>query len=449
MIPKLAVAAAIAFSLAQMSTSARAADLLQIVELARQNDPQLRAAEDRLAAAQEGTVQAKSAFYPQISASFDANSTKNTTDFTNQAGVNNSVSSTGGNRGFGGQLNQSIYRRSTYTQLNFAQANIERAEADFDVAFDEFLVRSAEAYFAVLTAEDSLGFATAENAAVKRQLDQADQRFEVGLTAITDVHEARARFDQSRARMIVAENSLNDAREALRELTNSDVPMVSGLRDDLPLTPPDPDNQERWVDTALKSSPTLASAQAASDAAQANIDTQYAGHYPSVDAVINFNDSTRTGDDNPTAFFQADGSRSTTFGVAVSVPLFSGFAVSSRVREAAANRDAALETQEQQRRAIVRQVRNAYRGVIATMSEVGARKQALVSATSALEATQAGFDVGTRTIVDVLLSQQVLFQAQSDLSAARYNYILTGLRLKRAAGTIEIKDIAAANALLK
>jgi len=446
---KLALVAAITFSLAQAPSSLQAADLMQIVDLARTNDPRLRAAEDRLIAAQEGPVQAKSAFYPQINATYDGNSTKNTSDFTDQDGAQSSVSSTSGNRGLGGTISQSLYRRSTFTQLDAARAAIERAEADYDVAFDEFLVRSAEAYFGVLTAEDNLAFATAENSAVKRQLDQAEQRFEVGLTAITDVHEARARFDGSRARVIVAENTLNDAREALRELTNSDIPMVSGLRDDLPLTPPSPDNAERWVETALKSSPTLASTQASADVAQANIETQRAGHYPSVDAQLNFNDSTRTGDRNPTAFFNSDGSRSTTIGISLTVPLFSGFAVSSRVREAIANRDAALETLEQQRRAIIRQVRNAYRGVIATMSEVGARKQALVSATSALEATQAGFDVGTRTIVDVLLSQQVLFQAQSDLSAARYSYILNGLRLKRAAGQIAIQDLQATNALLK
>jgi outer membrane protein len=428
---------------------AQAADLKQVVELARQNDPQLRAAEDRLIAAREGTVQAKAGFYPTISAGYDTNSTKNTTDFTNQDGEKSSVSSTGGNRGVNAQLLQPLYRRSNYTQLASARANIARAEADFDLAFDEFLVRAAEAYFAVLTAEDNLAFASAENAAVKRQLDQAEQRFEVGLTAITDVHEARARFDASRARMIVAENTLDDNREALRELTNSDVPQVDSLRDNLPLQGPMPDNAERWVETALENSPGLASAQAAADVAQATIETQRAGHYPTLDASLNFNDSTRTGDNNPTAFFQADGSRSTTWAVSLNVPIFNGFAVSSRVREAAANHSAALEQLEQQRRATIRQTRNAYRGVIATMSEVEARQQALISAQSALEATQAGFDVGTRTIVDVLLAQQVLFQAQSDLSTARYNYILTGLRLKRAAGSITVADIDAVNALLK
>lgn len=431
------------------SGAAGAEDLMDVYELAYASDPALRAARARFESTREGKRQAFANFLPQISGS--GSLTKGSSTFS-IGGMEVSDTDTD-NENLRFEVRQTIYDHGNYKQLDQARAQAEQAQADYDAALQNFVLRGAERYFAVLTAEDALAFAQAEERAVGRQLEQAEQRYEVGLTAITDVHESKARYDNARARVIVAENSLSDAKEALRELTNVYVGQLDPVREELPTTVPEPNDVDAWVDIAVENSPALRSARLAVDAAHHAVSLARAEFYPTVDATLSYNEFTNN------EFVLRDDFQNvigTTPAVAedaqvqvqLRVPLYTGGRTSSRVRQAVADLEAAQQTYEEQRRAVIRDTRNAFRGTQASILEVEAREQAVVSARSALEATEAGFEVGTRTIVDVLLSQQQLFQAQRDHSQARHDYILNRLRLEEAAGTLLREDIAEVNQLL-
>lgn len=439
--------------------SAGAADLMQAYELARQSDPQLAAVEAQRLATGEGVNQSRSALLPQLSASAGFTDSQGKSSGTEPFPGPNNQTLFGRNtsrresssRSWSVDLQQTVYDHSDYTRLGASRARASAADADYDAAVDGLALRVAQAYFTTLTTVDSLVFARADERAVKRQLDQAEQRFEVGLTAITDVHEARARYDASRAAAINAANALDDAREALAELTGQYLQNLQGLDENFRPSMPEPADLDQWVQTALDENPVLRSRALAVDAAQQDIASARAAHLPTLGLSARRSGNPVWGDSaNANGFVQPlDGN---TFGSSISlslnIPLYTGGRVQSQVRQAVYTRDANEDRLEQERRAVTRQTRNAYRAVVAGISEIEARAQALVSARSALEATEAGFEVGTRTIVDVLLSQQVLTSAQRDYSNARHNFLVNGLALKQAAGVIDVQDIAAVNRLL-
>ncbi len=444
------------------SQATHAEDLLQIYQMARGSDPQLAAASASQGSVGEGVAQARAALLPQISANMSYG--KDSSDSSSLSPVRDASgnftlfpilsSSENHKRSYQAQLTQTIYDHSNYMRLKASRAQAARGDSDYAAALQNLLLRVSTSYFAVLTSEDALKFAESNEKALARQLDQAEQRFEVGLSAITDVHDARARHDAAVASVIEAQNALDDTREALGEITGKVPGDLKRLRENLPLNKPEPSDPQVWVDTALKDNPLLASRQHFLDAAEYNISTQRAGHYPTLNASIvrtdlpswNNQASTFT---SGTSIHTDNWSGDTTIGVTLNVPIFSGGLTSSRVRQAIFDRDNAQYLYEQQRRAVIHQTRTAFRAVIAGISDVEARKQTVISAESALEATQAGFEVGTRTIVDVLLSQQNLFQAQSDYSKARHAFVLNGLQLKQSAGTIDVADLESVNALLE
>lgn len=428
---------------------AGAVDLMGVYDLAEQNDPQLRAADYRRQATGENPAQARAALLPQLTGSASRTFGSSSREF----GGTDLPDSDTDDESYGVQLRQSIYDDADYGSLNRAKAEATQADWDFAAVRQDFLLRVVERYFNVLTALDSVHFARAEETALKRQFEQAEQRFEVGLAAVTDVHEARATYDGARARGIVAENNLDDAREALREVTGTTFESYQQLSENVPMDPPEPANSAEWVDIALANNPDLEASRLGTDIAHANVRTARAGHLPSLDAVASynvFNDNEYVGEPQAggpagTTTFSTEG---WTVGLELNVPIFSGFRVSSQRRQARYNLFAANEVVDQTQRQVVRLTENAYRAVIAGIQEVEARQQALVSARSALEATQAGFEVGTRTIVDVLLAEQRFYQAQRDYSQARHTYILNRLRLEQAAGVLEAEDLQQVNQLL-
>ena len=445
----------IASLLAVLAVSAaplQAEDLLETYALAKSSDPQLKIAAAGVERAQEGVIQARSALLPRVNASLGYSNSNSNFPLRNPVTQQNvgQGESRSDSKSYGADISQSLYDHANYTRLAAAKIQIERAEAQFKSAEQALLLRVAQAYFTTLTAQDALASAKAEETAVARQLEQAEQRFNVGLTAITDVHEARARYDGSVAAAILSENQLDDAKAALTELTGQNIEQISVVRETIPLQAPAPAEWQTWVDLAIKNNPTLSASAANASAAQKQIETAKSAFYPTVSASFGYNNSSsnvvaRVPQRQPSTS-ENDGQ---TLGVNVNVPIFAGFANASRVRQAVSESETAKDQLEIERRTVTRQTRNAYRAVLAGVSEVKARSQALVSAKSALEATQAGFEVGTRTIVDVLLSQQVLFQAQRDYSSARHNFLVNGLRLKSSAGTIEADDMKAVNALLE
>ena len=445
------------------SMPAAAEDLLQIYSQARQADPTLAIADATKNAVGEGVAEARAPLLPQISASLgylhNDGGNSRISPVSDSAGnlVLLPETSTFRDRSRQAQavLTQSLFNWGNITRLRGARATAQASGSDYDAALQGLIVRTATAYFGVLTSADQLTFAQGNEKALARQLDQAEQRYQVGLSAITDVHNARANHDSAVAQAITAQNVADTARETVIQITGKEFGDLRKLRDKLPLEKPEPSQLQAWVDVAVKQSPALASRQHSLDAAEYNISSQRSGHLPTLNASLVRTDTPAWGT-NSTSFssqglgsFPASGlNNSTTIGVTLSVPIFTGGLVSAQTRQAVFQRDAAQDQVELQRRGIIASTRNAYRAVIAGISEVEATKQAVISAQSSLDATQAGFEVGTRTIVDVLLSQQTLFQAQSAYSQARHQFVLSGLQLKQAAGVVEIKDIEAVNALL-
>jgi outer membrane protein len=448
---------AIALLLTGVVSNAQATDLLEAYDLARQSDPQLSAAESQKNAQGEGIIQARSALLPQISA--DANLTDSKGDRTNIGsspdpnnpgqvifGPNTGSSDTR-NRDYGVNVRQTIYDRSNYTRLNASKARAKGAESDYDAASDALMVRLATAYFDVLTGIETLASARAEERSVKRQLDQAEKRLEVGLAPITDAHEARARYDSARANTILQSNALDDGYEALSEITGQPLRNLRGLATTFKPENTDARSIEEWVKTALDSNPALKSRELAVEAANKEIETARAAHLPTLSANLGYSDSSTWGTSSSDGFnfpatSSSDGSR---IGLTFSVPIFTGFATQSRVRQAVHQRDAAADQLEQQKRAITRQTRSAYRSLEAGKAEVEARRLAVVSAKAAYEAGEAGLEVGTRTIVDVLIAQQGLFQAQREFARSRHAFLVNVLRLRQAAGILELSDMQEVN----
>jgi outer membrane protein len=455
----------LALTLALGAPLAHADDLMQIYQEARASDPTLAGAEATKLATDENVDQARAELLPHISADLSFSRARggengqgflpvDPNDPTADPIPFNGTTSTSYDRNISGTLTQPLVDISLWTSLKSSRYTAKAGAATYDAAQQQLIVGTAQAYFGVLTALDALKFADANEKALNRQLEQAQQRFEVGLAAITDVNDAKAQHDAAVANVIIAQNAVDQARETVRQLTNKEPGEFKKLREDLPLDHPNPDDPKAWVDLALKQNPALTSSALQVDAANANVNTARAGHLPTLNATLRYGRDMQwgrtdvgAGPDIPS--YAGDPKWGSSIGLTLSVPIFTGGLTQSRVRQAIYNRDYAQDQYEVNRRQIEAATRNNFRSVIAGASEVEATKAAVVSAQSSVEATQAGYEVGTRTIVDVLISQQTLLQAQSNYSQARHAFVIDGLLLKQAAGVIEVKDLALINALLE
>ncbi len=434
-----------------VSPAAMAVDLIGVHDLAIKSDPRLRAAEYRREATAENKTQAWANLLPQLGATGDW-SKGNTVTTIPEVDFRDEKTKT--SRSYGLRLQQSLYSQANYEQLDVARGQITQADAIYRIAFLNFLLRVSDSYFLVLTLMDGVTFAEAEELALKRQFEQAEQRFEVGLTAVTDVHEAKASYDNARARAIVARNNLADSKEELKVLTGQYFEEFDALQEVLPLVEPDPFDADRWVEIALSNNPSVLSSRAAVEIADSNMRLARTGHFPTLDLVATYNDFENSkfvirNDFQEPLFRTALGVDDTTISLQLNIPIYQGGVVSSRTRQARYLMDATGQDLDDVQRATVRSTQNAFRAILAGIQEVEAFEQARVSAESALEATQAGFEVGTRTIVDVLIAQQRKFQAQRDNSIARHTYILRHLQLKSIAGLLTSEDLKVVNQLLE
>jgi outer membrane protein len=446
-----------------------AADLLSVYERALQNDPLIREADANRLASRESKPQAVAALLPQFDAS--GSYTKDEQEIGQTTLINSdptdensplvpatiSRNADGHMRQYDLTLRQTLFRWDQWAALKRADAQVAQAEADYQAAQQDLILRTSQRYFDVLAAQDTVDAAQATLEAFSRQLEQADKRFEVGLIAITDVQEARAAHDQAAASVIQAKRALATAQELLRELTGESFDTLAGPIDDLPLESPAPADEEQWVTHALDQNLRVVSARLATDIAKQDVSVARAGHLPSIDIVASRQDQdfdgTQVGRNvvgettprSPADQTQKDDS----IGVQVTVPIYSGGATSSRVRQRVYLHRAARERLERTNRETERAARDAYLGVLSEMSRVRASKQALESSRTALQATEAGFEVGTRTTVDVLQSRRQLFDAQTTYSRSRYDYILNVLQLQLATGTLDRADLEKINAFLK
>jgi outer membrane protein len=439
---------------------ASAENLAEIYQRALRSDPQLRESEALRLATLERRPQALAALLPQLNATgsweqSDADST-NTVPITDPTqgviGFRPLTATIEGNTTqWQVQLRQTLFRWDQFARYRAAGVEVAQAEIDFRNAQQDVIVRAATAYFNVLAARDTLEAGDAAQEAIARQLEQADKRFEVGLIAITDVQEARAANDQANAVVIDAKRALATARERLRELTGELFDTLARPGDDMPLVSPDPAREDDWVKAALDQNLALQSARLGAEIARENISIARGGHFPSVDLVAGKSgfdanqDRTVAGTESPADVDNED----TSIGVQVTFPIYSGGGTSSRVREAVYRQRASRERLERTARETERQTRDAYLGVLSGIARVQSLKQALESNQTALQATEAGYEVGTRTAVDVLQARQRLFQTQSDYARARYDYVLQVLALERAAGTLDESRVLRVNGWLK
>ena len=436
--------------------AAQGASLLEIYQQALQSDPQIHEAEARRLAALEAKPQARSAYLPQVSlgadwtrSEFDGTSVEIDSD-----GSIGSLSSTSESEVTRWQftLTQSLFRWDQIVGLRRADKLVARAEAVREAAQQDLIVRVAQRYFDVLAAEDRLTSIHADRTAIARQLEQAKQRFEVGLIAITAVQESQAAYDQSVADEIAAKRSLATAREFLREITGEYVTTLSAPGEDFPLITPDPSDEASWVNLSMSQNLNLVASRIDEQLARDEISFRRTGHYPSIELVANTGESDTEADRsfNNSPFVPADSDGSSdSISIQFNLPIFAGGGTSSRVREAVYLHRAAREQLQRVTRETERQARDAYLGVISERSRVKALKQAVASSRTALEATEAGFEVGTRTIVDVLNSQFSLYLAITNYYQSRYDYVLNALQLKQAAGTLEVRDLERIDRWLK
>jgi outer membrane protein len=425
--------------------AAQAENLMEVYQLALTNDAQYQAAKYAYESVQATEPLARSNLLPQLNASAQA--------FENESETNSEVIVSDGNNrfrdsGWGLNLTQSIYRHDNWMNLRQAQASVAQAEAEYKAALQDLIVRTSEAYFNVLSAEDNLEFATAEKEAIGRQLEQSQKRFEVGLIAITDVKESQASFDSAVAEEINALNQLDIAREALAVLTGQYIENMDILSDDLPLVTPTPDDIQAWVDQALEQNLTFLAAQMAAKASDYGVKSARAGHYPYLDLVASYDYNDRNYQEAGTTFAGDSTSKNGQLGVQLTVPIFQGLRVNSQTEQAAAQYNQSLQNMELARRQTIQQTRSSFLSVKSGISQVQAFSQALESTRTSAEATQAGFQVGTRTAVDVLLTLRTVFDADRNYSRARYDYILNYLRLRQAAGTLTENEVDIINSLL-
>ncbi|UHD16135.1 TolC family outer membrane protein [Thiocapsa bogorovii] len=431
----------IAALLCGLATASQAEDLLQIYDLAVQSDPTIREAEQNLFATREVKPQARALLLPNLSVVGTADYQNVDASGTTSFGTSFSRNDTFGTQGVQAVVSQSVYNRANWMTLSQTENIIAQAEAQYRDAQIALMVNTTDAYLQVLRASDAVTVQAALVRANERQLEQSRQRFEVGLVAITDVNDSLAAYDQSRANLISAQNLLDNAWEALRRIVGPIRVPLARLGDKLPLAPPDPNDIDAWAEAAMRGNYGIIAASEAVGAAKKSIEIERSGFYPSVDLQAGY-DIARSG-----AEFNTD-SDTGFVGLTVNVPIYQGGAVASRTRQAGFNFRATQDQLDATRRQVDQQVKDAFRGVMSSIADVQARQAAVVSARSSLESTEAGQEVGTRTQVDVLNAQRLLFQAEFDYLSSRYDYILNGVRLHQATSTLTRDIIARGNAWL-
>lgn len=439
----------VGLTISATSSVAYADDLAQVFQLALQNDPTLQQADAQRRAAQKGVDITKSAFWPQIG--FEAGYSRAEResayyDATTQSFIILDTESRGWNAGL--NLSQTVFDMSVWDQAELSEKQAYQAEVTYYSTRQQLMIRVVNAYFTVLERMDDLEFATAEKKAIARQLEQTKQRFSVGLTAITDVHEAQAQFDTAVAAEIQAKNAVEIAQESLREITGRYHQDLAQLdTDSFSPESPTPSDAQQWVTVAEDKNLQLIVQRTAVEIAEQRIDLARNDHLPTVSlgAQYSTSDNTTTSGGRSIDMPRMDNN---SIGLTLNVPLFTGFRTSAQVDQARENFVASSQELEGVRRNVERQVRSAYYDVVAALSTIRAFEQAVVSAESALKATQTGFEVGTRTIVDVLNSTRNLYNARRNLSSARYGYIRQYLTLKQASGQISEQDLVAINASL-
>lgn len=435
--PVIATLAASAF----LALNVQAADLLQVYKEALANDAPYASARAALAAGLEKVPQARAGLLPSVGLGGGFSRSNLDLSVSGAEIGRNYI-----NNGYTLSLSQPLFRWGNWQQYQQSKLSAAASEAQFAQAQLDLIVRVSQAYFDVLAAQDSLASVQAQKTAITEQLASAKRNFEVGTATITDTHEAQARYDLAVAQEFAGQNDLAIKLTALQQIIGKPVSDLATLRPGVKLNAPEPAQIDKWVESAEAQNYGVVGQQLALEIARREIQRSRAGHYPTVDLV-----ASRTHGNQSASATSATSSVSNvnSIGVQWAIPLFSGFAVDSRVRETIALEDKARNDLENARRTAAQGARQSYLSVNNGLAQVKALEAAEVSSQSALESNKLGYQVGVRINIDVLNAQQQLYLTRRDLAKARYDTIVNGLRLKSAAGTLKEEDLAQVNALLK
>jgi outer membrane protein len=411
----------------------QAADLLDVYRQAQQYDAAFASARAAYQAGLERLPQGRALLLPTLGLAADTTGNR-----VERGGATSQFNS----NSYTLSLSQPIYRKQNFAQYQQAKSQTAQAGIQFDVARQDLILRVAQAYFDVLLAQDNVDLAGAQKAAIAEQLAQAKRNFEVGTATIVDTHEAQARYDLATSQEIAAQNDLEIKKRTLQQIIGRVPESLAALGEKLPLAVPEPNDMNKWVESSEQQNLQAQIQRQALEIANQELERQRGGHYPTLDLVASYRDSS-----NAAASFGFAGAdiKSSAIGLQFNLPLYQGGAVNSRVREALANQEKARQDLEQAVRQAALQTRQGFLGVTSGIAQVRALEQALVSSQSSLDSTKLGQEVGVRTNVDVLNAQQQLYSARRDLFQARYNYILSTLRLKAAVGTLTEADLEQVN----
>jgi outer membrane protein len=407
--------------------------LLSYYEMAIDSDLQLRIAQSNRNVANELRPQALAGLLPQLSLDGSASRTRRDEPLLKETYESRDLSLS---------VSQVLFNFGQWMRLDQSVTQTAAAQAEFDTAKLNLMVRVAEAYFAVLSAQDNLNFANAEIKAIGRQLEQARERYHVGVVTINDVYEAQAAHDQAKSDKVAAETSVENAWEALRVIIGRyPSRRINRLRSHLPMTPPKPANIDKWTAMAMERNTEILAMRKRAESSRQGIRIERSGHLPTLNLKASVSDSL-------TDYSQSSDAEQGSISVQLSLPLYSGGLVSSKSRQAQYDYQRSLQQLELAQREAHQAVRDAYRAMLSSISRARALAATKGSTENALEATKAGFDVGTRTMSDVLSQQRSLFRARRDHLRSQYDYILSGLRLKKAAGMLKHEDVRLVDALL-
>ena len=423
-----------ALSSSLIANNAYAADLNEVYRLSLSNDAELSVAKAKRDSGMYDANIARGALLPQVS----LNATQTNYDVDTELGDSNYDTFS-----YGATISQTLFNLNSWYNYKAASANGNASDLEYMLSEQQLILRSSAAYFDVLRARENLETAKAEEKAVKRQLEQTQQRYEVGLIAITDVHEAEASYDLSYASLIGQEAALDISYEALEQITGQRFESLSHLKNDISFSNPEKE-VDAWVEAGLEKYAGVQLAQEGVNAAEYTRKAGWSNYAPQINAQLSYSDgnsANSTGDVYDTT--------STVLAFTATVPLFAGGSNYAAAKKAAASTTQASANLDLQQRMVKNNIRSLYRQVQTDILTIKARKRATVSSQSALEATETGYEVGTRNIVEVLTAQRNLFSAQRDYANARYDYIINLLNLKFFAGSLSRVDIHVLNSWLK
>ncbi len=417
-----------------------AQDLLETYLLAKNNDPDFKSSDYNKLASNEVKSQSIAQMLPNISVTGSSS--------LNQWNVNSFLTPTLGttfqnftNNLLTVNLRQPVFHWEHWVELNQADNKIAQSEAQFQAKQQNLIRRTAEAYFNILAAQDNLKFSTAEKLSLANQLEQAKQRYDVGMVAITDVYEAQAGFDRAIASEIEAQNQLDNSKEALREIIGDNPANLNSLQALVPLSPPIPEDIASWSNTAESNNFSIVAQLNQAEYIRKNVEIQQSKHLPTLDIIAQYNQS-----ENGNVYGLRGNYESV--GLQLNVPIFEGGGTSSRVRQSEHEYEAAKEELIKVKRSVSRGVKDSFRGIVSSISRIKALEATAKSAEMAVEAAQSGLEAGTRTMVDVVTEQRNLYKAKSDYARSRYDYLIDGIKLKEAAGSLSEEDLQQINRYL-